>query len=246
MYLIAYIVIGLSLGGIVYIVVRRLPGLLFEEKKGGYDLRMPAKSHLLDKDSVARRFKLWLQNVKTGLLKTRDYFSAFLGYSRRISQAIREKIKVQERASKAGRVISQAWTDMEEVASRIHFQFPKGKSQTQVAEREAPPLSEQDEEFFSELLEEEEDDDIEKTEPAETETATEEKLPEREDFRKQEQALIKSLKQNPRDGILYEDLGLLYYKQGDLGKARECLKTAVKLGAEDKEVKEILEEIGEE
>ena len=61
----------------------------------------------------------------------------------------------------------------------------------------------------------------------------------------EEKKWIEMIAKNPKNITAYKELGMLYYKQYNLKDAKECFKTAIKLGSKDKKIKEILKEIEE-
>lgn len=63
---------------------------------------------------------------------------------------------------------------------------------------------------------------------------------EKEDFKKNEQKLIIEIAKNPKNAVLYEELGDLYSKAGDHKDAKESYEAAIELNSNSEELKKKL------
>ena len=215
--IILYIVIGLSLLSLGFIVYRKIPVLsnLSEEeiailkRKKGIIQRVKGinyKNHWLNLIISLEKF---LRRIKIIFLKIENILTKWIGGLRGKSQIMTQK--------------SKDWIRQKEMKRR---ESKKSSSNDEKKEISIEINKKEDE---SQIIGEEEDDEL---------SINELKKPIRE-----EQKWIDLIVENPNNITAYKFLGLLYWKQHNYPDAKSSLEMAIKMGCKDRKVNEVLREL---
>jgi len=212
--LILYLVIGLSLVGLLVIIYQKIPVLarlseeemiILKRRKGLVQRfrEINYKQHWLN---LIIRLEKFLWRIKIIFLKTENLLSRWIERLRRNSQTMTQK--------------SREWIKQKELKRRENNNLLASREESIPVKIEgkenSQPAEEEDEEIpISEL-----DKPI-----------------------KEEQKWIDLIVEDPKNITAYKFLGLLYWKQHNYLDAKASLEMAVKLGSRDKKVKEILAEL---
>lgn len=237
---ILYLIIIFSFFGILIILARKIPTIaqLSEgevavlSKKKGLIKKSVVKIKKIDyssyKNSLASYSEAFFGGLKTGLVKIKDF----------IKQAVKwigQRIGYLGLQIKQGtKKISQLIKDL---INSIKIKIKKYQEKRQV---QKTVIEETPEEFSEEAMIEKDLADKEEVKKEEIKSIS---FADLEKPIQPEQELIDLIVQNPKNIIAYKALGLLYWKQHNYQDAKASLGVAIKLGSNDKKIKEILEEI---
>jgi len=214
--IILFVVIGLSLAGLLFIVYRKIGVLsnlseeeitILERKKGIFQKikEIDSKQHWLNFIISLEKF---LRRLKIIFLKIENLLTIWIKGLRGKSQIMTQK--------------SRDWIKQKEIKRRI----PKEKNISDKEKKEVPIEINKKEDI---IQSEEDDDEL---------SISELKKP-----IKEEQKWIDLIVENPNNITAYKFLGLLYWKQHNYSDAKASLELAIKMGCKDKKVEEVLKEL---
>lgn len=264
MYYIAYTIIAIGLGGVVFLLIKKIPQF-FSKGEAEFDTLLQRK-----KKEKSRFKKLsfdWLKK-KGQKISFGDYKDNLINFFKDTLGSINSGFKLAKRKIKDISKSSLTWVSglKEKVNIQIKSEKEKSSKPQKLKEKkdqlpEAESSLENQEEFFSELLGERKGEEKAKTNSSRLESSKNsepEKAPDKDepsekdkkDKKDEESSLskeekeiqqwIEKLKEEPKNGEAYMELGFIYFEQGQEERAKSCLEGAKKLGVENERVDDLL------
>lgn len=273
---IAYTIIGVGIGGVVFVLLKKLPQFVSSRKKEFDSLRLREKKTGLREafslKKVLNRASEWGNYLKNQFCKIGSKVSRLKDFGRWIKTIVTNLCK---NIFSGLKVVLAKFSVLKD---KVNFSLPRSFKKERDTSALPIEQSKEEEEFFAELLSEEEEHPKEKQseqeernssvdskqtgkeESPESEQQSEEEIMEkqaevtekekneiaRQSKSEEEERLIKALREDPKNGSVYKKLGFLYYERGDYRKAGPTLKAAKRLGVESAKLDQYLDELEDE
>lgn len=287
MYYIGYIIIGIGLGGIVFLLIKKLPQFFSrgeaefktllrksEGKKSWFEnidfdfLKRPFRKLSFEtyKQKIIGFFKNFWAKIYSGLQKLGESLKNLFQTGTALFRGLKEKINInfktsnnEDEPSKLQKRESSSRSEREQFEEQKEFFSEllgeREKEQSKTDEQAEPAVSSETVNSKQEDSKHKSSSSVEKKREQEKSLEKKENQAEKGEVKKSQksqelsreekeiQQWIEKLKEEPKNGEAYMELGFIYFDKGQKKKAESCLESAKKLGVESERVEELLSEL---